>query len=85
MIVSLQNVLNNVSTQEEITAMEPDPYRLRQIKLKLVGMVEGMCKNVLTNEFFGSVNIDQVQVGGPQKPLLGRGDDKETPNWVLRD
>ena len=48
-------------------------------------MVEGMCKNVLTNEFFGSVNIDQVQVGGPQKPLLGRGDDKETPNWVLRD
>ena len=25
---------------------------------------------------------DQSQVSGPQVPLLGRGDDKETPNWA---
>ena len=25
---------------------------------------------------------DQGQVGGPQVPLLGRGDDKETQNWA---
>ncbi len=25
---------------------------------------------------------DQGQVGGTQVPLLGRGDDKETPNWA---
>ena len=29
---------------------------------------------------FGSVNVNQVQVGGPQVPLLDRGDDIETPN-----
>ena len=50
------------------------------IKLKLGGMVEGMGENVLAKEFFGSVEVDLVQVGGPQVPLLGRGDDKETPN-----
>ena len=44
-------------------------------KLKLGGMVEGMCENVLGKEFLGSVNIDRVQVGGPQVPLLGRGRD----------
>ena len=43
-------------------------------------MVEDMRENVLEKEFFGSLNIDQVQVRGPQVPLLGRGDDKETPN-----
>ena len=52
------------------------------IKLKLGGMVEGIAENVLAKEFLGSVNVDQGQVGGPQVPLLGRGDDKETPNWA---
>ena len=50
--------------------------------LKVCGMVEGMCENVLAKEFFGSVNVDWGQVGGPQVPLLGRGDDKETQNWA---
>ena len=50
------------------------------IRLKLGGMVEGMQENVLAKQFFGSVEVDQGQVGGPQVPLLGRGDDKETPN-----
>ena len=30
---------------------------------------------------FGPVKVDHGQVGGPQVPPLGRGDDKETPNW----
>ena len=55
------------------------------IGLKLGGMVEGMCENVLTKEFFGSVNVDRGQVPGPQVPLLGRGDDLETPYWACRD
>ena len=53
-----------------------------RIGLKLGGMVEGMQENVLTKEFFGSVEVGRGQVGGPQVPLLGRGDDKETPNWA---
>ena len=52
------------------------------IKLKLGGVVEGMQENVLAKEFFGSVEVDRGQVSGPQVPLLGRGDDKETPNWA---
>ena len=52
------------------------------IGLKLGGMVEGMCENVLAKEFFGSVEVDRGQVSGPQVPLLGHGDDKETPNWA---
>ena len=52
------------------------------IKLKLGGMVEGMGENVLAKEFFGSVEVDQGQVSGPQVSLLGRGDDNETPNWA---
>ena len=48
--------------------------------LKLCGMIEGMCENVLAKKFFGSVNIHQGQVGGPQVPLLGHGDEIETPN-----
>ena len=52
------------------------------IKLKLGGMVEGMGENVLAKKFFGSVKVDQGQVSGPQVPLLGRGDDKETQNWA---
>ena len=48
------------------------------IKLKLGRMVEGMGENVLAKEFFGSVKVDPGQVRGPQVPLLGCGDDKET-------
>ena len=43
-------------------------------------MIEGMQENVLAKEFFGSVNIHQGQVGGPQVPLLGHGNEIETPN-----
>ena len=52
------------------------------IKLKLGGMIKGMQENVLAKEFFGSVEVDRGQVSGPQVPLLGHGDDKETPNWA---
>ena len=52
------------------------------IRLKLGGMVEGMQENVLAKEFFGSVEVDRGQVGGPRVPLLGHGDDNETPNWA---
>ena len=51
-----------------------------QIRLKLGDMVKDMWENVLVKEFFGSVKVDRGQVGWPQVPLLGRGDDKETPN-----
>ena len=50
--------------------------------LKLGGMIKGMWENVLAKEFFGSDEVDRGQVGGPQVPLLGRGDDKETPVWA---
>ena len=53
-----------------------------RIRLKLGGMVEGMQENVLAKEFFGSVEVDRGQVGGPRVPLLGHGDDNETPNWA---
>ena len=53
-----------------------------RIELKLDGMVEGMWENEFAKEFFGSVKVDRGQVSGPQVPLLGRGDDKETPNWA---
>ena len=52
------------------------------IGLKLCGMVEYMWENVLAKEFFGSVEVDRGKVGGPQVPLLGHGDDKETQNWA---
>ena len=55
------------------------------IRLKVGGMVESMQENVLTKEFFGSVEVDRGQVSGPQVPLLGHGDDKETPNLACRD
>ena len=55
------------------------------IGLKLGGMVEDMQENVLAKEFFISVKVDRGQVCGPQVPLLGRGDDKETPNRACRD
>ena len=54
-----------------------------RIRLKLGGMVEGMGENVLAKEFFGSVEVDQGQVGGPQVPLQCHGHDKETSNWAL--
>ena len=55
-------------------------YRLAgQIRLKLGGMVEGMGENILAKECFGSVEVDWGQVSAPQVPLIGRGDDKETP------
>ena len=53
------------------------------IRLKPGGMVEGMGENVLAKEFFGSVEVNRGQVGGPQVPLLGRGDDKETPKLAM--
>ena len=53
-----------------------------RIVLKLGGMVEGMQENDLAKKFFGSVEVDRGQVSGPQVPLLGHGDDKETPNWA---
>ena len=55
-----------------------------RIRLKLGGMVEDMQENVLAKEFFGSVEVDRGQVSGPQVPLLGHGDDKETPNLACR-
>ena len=53
-----------------------------RIGQKLGGMVEGMQENILAKKFFGSVEVDQGKVGGPQVPLLGHGDDKETQNWA---
>ena len=53
-----------------------------RIGLKLGGMVEGMGENVLAKEFFGSVEVDRGQASGPQVPLLGHGNDKETQNWT---
>ena len=55
---------------------------LGPIGLKLGGMIKGMHENVHEEEFFGSVDVDRGQVDGPQVPLLGHGDDKETPNWA---
>ena len=53
-----------------------------RIRLKLGGMIKGMCENVLAKKFVGSVEVDRGQVSGPQVPLLGHGDDKEIPNWA---
>ena len=50
------------------------------IKLKLGAVVEGMQENVLAKEFFGSVEVDQGQVSGPQVPLLCHRDVIETLN-----
>ena len=43
--------------------------------LKLGVLIEDMWENVLAKEFFGSVNIDQGQLGGTQVPLLAHGDE----------
>ena len=53
-----------------------------RIRLKLGGMIEGMRENVLAKEYFGSIEVDRGQLGGPQVPLPGHGDDKETQNWA---
>ena len=53
---------------------------LEPIGLKLGRMIKGMHGNVTKKKFFGSVDVDRGQVSGPQLPLLGRGDDKETQN-----
>ena len=55
---------------------------LEPIGLKLGRMINGMHGNVTKKKFFGSVDVDRGQVSGPQVPLLGRGDDKETQNWT---
>ena len=54
------------------------------IELKLGVLIEDMGENVLAKEFFGSINIHRGQVSGPQVPLLGHGDEIETPNWACR-
>ena len=53
-----------------------------RIGLKLGRMIEDIAENVLTKEFFGSVEVDRGQFGGLQVPLLGHEDDKETQNWA---
>ena len=58
---------------------------LAPIGLKLGGMIKDMHENVQKKEFFGSVDVDRGQFGGPQVPLLGRGDEVENPNWASRD
>ena len=55
---------------------------LEPIGMKLGRMIKGMHENVTKKEFFGSVDVDRGQASGPQVPLLGRGDDKETQNWT---
>ena len=55
---------------------------LGPIGLKLGRMIKGMHENVPKKEFFGSVDVDRGQASGPQVPLLGCGDDKETQNWT---
>ena len=51
---------------------------------KLGGLIEDIWENVLAKECFGSVNTHQGQVGGPRVPLLGHGDETDTPNWACR-
>ena len=70
------------SEENSVCTLLIDTDMAGRIELKLGGVVEGMGENVLAKEFFGSVEVDRGQVSGPQVPLLGRGDDKETPNWA---
>ena len=72
-----------LGSEENCVCMFPiDSEMAGRIGLKLGGMVEGICENDLVKKFFGSVDLDRGQFGGPQVPLLGHGDDKETPNWA---
>ena len=66
------------SEESSVCLFPIDSEMAGRIGLKPGGMVEGMGENDLAKEFFGSVEVDQGQVSGPQAPLLGRGDDKET-------
>ena len=70
------------SEENSVCLLLIDSEMAGRIRLKLGGMVEGMCENVLAKEFFGSVEVDRAQVSGPQVPLLGHEDDQETPNWA---
>ena len=56
-----------------------------RIRLKLGRMIEGTGENVLAKEFFGSDEVNRGQVGGPQVPLLGHGNEMKSPNWAFRD
>ena len=53
---------------------------LEPIRLKLGRMIKGMHEDVPKKEFFGSVDVDRGEVGGPQVPLLGHGNEVESPN-----
>ena len=68
------------SEENSVCTLLIDTDMAGRIELKLGGVVEGMGENVLAKEFFGSIEVDRGQVSGPQVPLLGHGDDKETPN-----
>ena len=44
---------------------------------------DGSSGQEMTNDEVGQhVEGGQGQVGGPQVPLLGHGDEVESPNWV---
>ena len=77
-----------------------DPSKLTGVRLvgqrclfQAVGMTkkprighDGTSGEEMANDKIGQPQEDdQGQVGGPQVPLLGRGDEKETQNWACRD
>ena len=53
---------------------------LEPIGLKLGRMIKGMHENVPKKKFFGSVYVEWGEVSGPQVPLLGHGNEVESPN-----
>ena len=50
------------------------------IGLKLCGMVKAHGRERPHKGIFESVIVDWVQVGGPRVPLLGNGNNEDTPN-----
>ena len=47
---------------------------------------DGTFGHEMANDEFGQhLQGDQGQVGGPQVPLLGHGNEVESPDWVCRD
>ena len=47
---------------------------------------DGSSGQEMTNNEVGQhVEGGQGQVGGPQVPLLGHGDEVESPNWVCKE
>ena len=47
---------------------------------------DGSSGQEMTNDEVGQyVEGGQGQVGGPQVPLLGHGDEVESPNWVCKE